>query len=154
MTLDGDEFSNHSGFKVGPLPTVRFEEAGTLAYKYAPAGLLLQLQQIRGIGEVIDEWFGADNMFAVPKRFCDVNRVQMIWRVDGHDIGFRIVEDVLVPRGIPFNTELMAALLTEHFVSIADVSEFKLIALEDGGDGASSFTQTQDRYGRFFHLNI
>ena len=80
--------------------------------------------------------------------------MQVIGRIDRHDVRFRIIQNIRVAGCVSGNTEFMAALLTHRFVAIADVSEFKLIALEDGGDGASAFTQTQDRYGRFFHLNI
>ena len=68
MTLDGDEVSDQSGVKVGPLATIRFKKSGTLTDEDTSSGLLLQLQQISGIGEIVDEGFGADDMFAVPQR--------------------------------------------------------------------------------------
>ena len=80
--------------------------------------------------------------------------MQMIRGVNRHDVRFRIIEDILVTGGITGNPEFMAALLTQRFVAVADVSEFELFALQDRRDGTSSFTKSQDRYGRFFHLDL
>jgi hypothetical protein len=80
--------------------------------------------------------------------------MQVIGRIDRHDVRVRIIEDVHVTRGISGNTELMASLLTKFLVAVADVSEFELCALQDRRDGASAFTQSQDRYGCFFHLDL